>query len=252
MTATSSAARHRSDAKTSTPITDFTEALASTSFAKRGVAAASVTGLALTATVTGTALADPLPTTVPATPSNDFVANLSAADSATLVSLDMDWEPGDEVAAVAAEPEPEPEPEPVVEQTASRTYDRSAEASTESYTEPATSIPPARAGSVVETALQYVGYPYVYGAAGPSAFDCSGFVQYVFGLHGISLPRVSGAQGASGTVIPASEAQPGDLVVWGDSHIAIYLGDGMIVHASTPATGVKVSGLYGSYYFSRV
>lgn len=253
MTATSLVARHRSAAKTSTPITDFTETFVSTSFAKKGAAAASVTGLALTATVAGTAFAEPLPSTVPSAPSNDFVSNLSAEDSATLVSLDMDWEPGDEVAASATEPEPIVEE--VVEPTevaADRGYDRAADSSGEAYAQTSAAVPPARAGSVVETALQYVGYPYVYGAAGPSAFDCSGFVQYVFGLHGISLPRVSGAQGASGTVIPASEAQPGDLVVWGSSHIAIYIGDGMIVHASTPATGVKVSSLYGSYYFSRV
>ena len=98
----------------------------------------------------------------------------------------------------------------------------------------------------------FVGYPYVYGGSSPSGFDCSGFVQYVFAQHGIGLPRTSGEQGRAGTQIPASEAQPGDLVVWGESHIAIYIGDGMIVHASTPATGVKVSSLYGSYYFSRV
>lgn len=109
-----------------------------------------------------------------------------------------------------------------------------------------------KGNSIVETALKYVGYPYVWAANGPNAFDCSGLVQYVYGLHGIKLPRVSGDQGLAGTRISASEAKPGDLVVWGYSHIAIYLGDGKIVHAATPETGVVVGNLYGDYYFSRI
>ncbi len=247
MTVNNRAPRHRSALKTSTPLTDITDTFVAGAFGKKSVAAASVTGLAITAAVAGTATANPLPTTVPSAPSNDFVSNLSATDSATLVSLDVAWEPGDEVAATAAEPVVEEVVEPVVE-TASRDYEREQVQEEPAYG----AVPPARAGSIAATALQYVGFPYVYGAAGPSAFDCSGFVQYVFGLHGIGMPRMSGDQGRAGTPIPASEAQPGDLVVWGESHIAIYLGDGMIVHASTPATGVKVSGLYGSYYFSRI
>ena len=245
MTVNYSAPRHRSASKTTTPLSSLTDTLVSSGFTTKRVAVASATGVAVTATIAGSAFAGTLPSAVPSQPSDDFVSNLSAVDSATLVSLDIAWEPGDEVAATAAEPVVEEVVEEVATQTASRDYDRSA---SESYA----AEPPARAGSVVETALQYVGYPYVYGGTSPSGFDCSGFVQYVFAQHGIGLPRMSGEQGRAGTQIPASEAQPGDLVVWGESHIAIYIGDGMIVHASTPATGVKVSSLYGSYYFSRV
>ena len=247
MTVNYSAPRHRSASKTTTPLSSLTDTLVSSGFTTKRVAVASATGVAVTATIAGSAFAGTLPSAVPSQPSDDFVSNLSAVDSATLVSLDIAWEPGDEVAATAAEPVVEEVVEEVATQTASRDYDRSA-SSVESYGV----VPPARAGSVVETALQYVGYPYVYGGTSPSGFDCSGFVQYIFAQHGIGLPRMSGDQGRAGTQIPASEAQPGDLVVWGESNIAIYIGDGMIVHASTPATGVKVSSLYGSYYFSRV
>ncbi|MBP7880840.1 MAG: C40 family peptidase [Actinomyces sp.] len=247
MTVNYSAPRHRSVSKTTTPLSSLTDTLTSSGFTTKRIAVASATGVAVTATIAGSAFAGTLPSAVPSQPSDDFVSNLSAVDSATLVSLDIAWEPGDEVAATAAEPAVEEVVEEVATETASRDYDRSA-ASAES----SSVVPPARAGSVVETALQYVGYPYVYGGSSPSGFDCSGFVQYVFAQHGIGLPRTSGEQGRAGTQIPASEAQPGDLVVWGESHIAIYIGDGMIVHASTPATGVKVSSLYGSYYFSRV
>ncbi|WP_242491753.1 C40 family peptidase [Actinomyces minihominis] len=208
---------------------------------------ASATGVALTATIAGTAFAGPLASTVPTKPSDDFVSNLEATDSATLVSLDVEWEPGDEVAATAAEPVVEEVVEVVQEDVAAdRDYDRGYEEQT--YT----AAPPQAAGSIVETAMQYVGYPYVYGGSSPAGFDCSGFVLHVFAQHGISLPRISGDQGRAGTVISAAEAMPGDLVVWGDSHIAIYIGNGMVVHASTPETGVKVSGLWGSYYFSRI
>lgn len=121
-----------------------------------------------------------------------------------------------------------------------------------SYTPvPVRDLPPNPTGnSIVETALSYVGYPYVWAGTSPSGFDCSGFVQYVHGQHGISLPRMSDAQGKSGTRV--SNPQPGDLVVWPGQHIAIYIGNGQIVHASNPRDGVKVGPLYGSYYFSRL
>ena len=167
----------------------------------------------------------------------------------TIVSLDIEWDPGDTVAATAEPaPEPEPEPEPVLDEVATRgggwnSEEESAWVNVEI---------PAPSNSITETALQYVGYPYVYAASGPNAFDCSGFTSYVYAQHGKSIPRTSYAQGASGVHIPHDQAQPGDIVVLnGGGHVAIYLGDGMIVHASTPATGVKVSPVYGSYYFVR-
>lgn len=241
--------RHRGSEKALTPLADISDSFGV--FGKRSVAVASATGIALTAVVASTATAT-APTALPQAPQGDFVSNLEATDAATLVSLDVEWDPGDTVSVKAEEPapepEPEPEPEPVVQQntTASRSEER--------YVEPVTySAPPATMGSVVDTALQYVGSPYVWGASGPNAFDCSGFTSYIYGLHGISLPHSSGAQGGYGTPISAAEAQPGDLVVWTNlGHVGIYLGGGQIVHAGTPATGVNVSGLFGSYYFVRL
>ena len=99
----------------------------------------------------------------------------------------------------------------------------------------------------VEFALQFVGGTYVFGGVDPNnGVDCSGFTRYVYqhGL-GISLSRSSGSQASQGTAISASQMQPGDLLFYGSgksiNHVAMYIGDGKIVHASTEATGIKVS-----------
>lgn len=106
----------------------------------------------------------------------------------------------------------------------------------------------ASADAVIATARQYVGMPYVWGGSSPAdgGMDCSGLVQHVFAQHGVDLPRVSNDQARSGTAVASlAEARPGDLVAWdssgrnvGADHIAIYLGDGMILEA--PRTGLDI------------
>lgn len=104
------------------------------------------------------------------------------------------------------------------------------------------------AEAVIATARQYVGMPYVWGGSSPAdgGMDCSGLVQYAYGQHGIDLPRVSADQARAGSPVASmAEARPGDLVAWDNSgrnvgadHIAIYLGDGMILEA--PRTGLDI------------
>ncbi|MCP1386739.1 C40 family peptidase [Corynebacterium sp. TA-R-1] len=95
---------------------------------------------------------------------------------------------------------------------------------------------------IVDIALSKVGAPYVYGAAGPNAFDCSGFTSWVYAQAGISIPRTSGAQAAAGTRVPLDQLQPGDIVAYygGASHVAIYIGNGMMVDALNSGTPVGV------------
>ncbi|MBN7274106.1 hypothetical protein GNF18_02815 [Ligilactobacillus pobuzihii] len=117
----------------------------------------------------------------------------------------------------------------------------------ESYT-PA---PAASYGSVTSLAQSFVGKsPYKMGGTTPAGFDCSGFVQYVFGKQGKSLPRVTSAQENAGTKISVGQAQAGDLYFWGSRgssyHVAIALGGGSYVHA--PAPGQKVSTGSTHYY----
>ncbi len=110
---------------------------------------------------------------------------------------------------------------------------------------PAVSTGSGAGQEVVNYALQFVGNPYVWGGTDPvNGADCSGFVQSVYAHFGVALNRTSEAQMANGMSVPYSQAQPGDLICYG-SHIAIYMGNGQIVHASNsapyPAGGIKVS-----------
>ena len=103
--------------------------------------------------------------------------------------------------------------------------------------------------SVVSYALQFVGNRYVWGGTSlEKGVDCSGFTMRILGKYGISLPHSSKAQPSYGTKISASEAQPGDLFFYGSgrsiSHVAIYIGNGQIVHASNKRDGIKVSNAF--------
>ena len=124
---------------------------------------------------------------------------------------------------------------------------------TQSTTTETTSVPASSNGSViVATAKKYLGYKYVYGGSSPSTgFDCSGFTSYVFKQHGITLSRTSAGQYSNGVAVSRSNLQPGDLVMFGKSsitHVAIYIGGGQIIHASTPSTGVRIDSLSTGYY----
>ena len=86
--------------------------------------------------------------------------------------------------------------------------------------------------------LKFVGNPYVYGGTSlTNGADCSGFVQSVYKNFGISLPRTSSEQRSVG--VEYADAQPGDIVCYA-GHVGIYIGNGKIVHASSPSTGIKV------------
>lgn len=95
---------------------------------------------------------------------------------------------------------------------------------------------------VANFALQFVGNPYVYGGTSlTNGADCSGFVLAVYAQFGVSLPHSATADRSMGTAVGSlAEAQPGDLVCY-SGHVGIYIGNGQIVHASTPRTGIKIS-----------
>ena len=112
---------------------------------------------------------------------------------------------------------------------------------------PASATAAAPSAQALNVALAQVGKPYVYGATGPGAFDCSGLVQFAYGQVGIELPRTSQAQAGVGVPVSAEALQPGDLVfAYGGGHIGIYVGDGQYVYAPTEGDVVKVGAVpYG-------
>lgn len=106
--------------------------------------------------------------------------------------------------------------------------------------------------AVVNLAKQQVGKPYVWGAAGPNSFDCSGLVQYVYShAAGINLPRVTTQQETCGSEVSLNALEAGDLLFWGNRgntyHVAIYIGDGNFVQAPEPGQNVKVTNM--KYYY---
>ena len=116
-----------------------------------------------------------------------------------------------------------------------------------------------RAGnsSVVQAAYRNLGARYIWGASRPGAFDCSGFTMYVMRQFGISLPHSSSAQFRMGRSVSRGNLQAGDLVFFSSGtrgvvgHVGVYIGNGRMIHASTPSTGVIVSSLNESYYVAR-
>lgn len=99
---------------------------------------------------------------------------------------------------------------------------------------------------ICQYAKEFIGNPYVWGGTSlTKGTDCSGFVMSIFKKYGVKLPRNSRAQANCGTTIKVSEAKPGDLIFYAKgktiNHVAIYIGNGQVVHASSPKTGIKIS-----------
>ena len=107
----------------------------------------------------------------------------------------------------------------------------------------------ATAQAIVNAAYSQLGVKYVYGGSTPGVeLDCSGLVQYAHRMAGISLPRTSGAQGASGVAV--SSPQPGDIVCY-VGHVGIYIGNGQMIHAPQPGDVVKIASVYGNPWYRR-
>jgi cell wall-associated NlpC family hydrolase len=100
--------------------------------------------------------------------------------------------------------------------------------------------------------MQYLGIPYQWGGSSPSTgFDCSGFVMYVFGQVGVSLPHNAAAQYGYGVAVSMDQLQAGDIVFFdGLGHDGIYIGDGLFIHSPHTGDVVKISSLHDSWYAS--
>ena len=115
---------------------------------------------------------------------------------------------------------------------------------------PAVAAPTGSGGSAAVAAAQTrLGDPYVWGAAGPNSFDCSGLTMWAWAHAGVSLPHYSGAQYDSTTHIPMSDLQPGDLVFFADpgEHEAMYIGNGQVIEAPHTGANVRIMPLYSQF-----
>jgi len=108
---------------------------------------------------------------------------------------------------------------------------------------PVAGAPSARAAEAVAFAYRALGLPYVWGATGPNAYDCSGLTQAAWKSAGVSLPRTTYTQINAGTRVPQSQLRPGDLVFFysGISHVGLYIGNGQMIHAPHPGAPVRIA-----------
>lgn len=121
--------------------------------------------------------------------------------------------------------------------------DRASRSDTRDASLGAAKAPNARAASAVSYAYKAIGSPYVWGATGPNAFDCSGLTQAAYRSAGVALPRTTYAQIDSGQRVSRSELRPGDLVFFysGISHVGLYVGNGQMIHAPNPSAPVRLA-----------
>lgn len=187
----------------------------------------------------GEALKTTLTTTMLASDKEFNSSTTASSNSVTEDKLTILTAPTPKVTLVGTkpipEPEPEPEPEPVITSTTSSKNSKT-------YTDTVT-LTGDQQSDVVALAEAQLGKPYIWGAAGPNAFDCSGLVYYIYHDHkGFNIPRTANAQGMYSTPVAPENIAVGDIL-WTPKHIGIYVGDGKIIHAPNPSKPVSYANL---------
>jgi cell wall-associated NlpC family hydrolase len=182
------------------------------------------------------------------TDARELLAELTAEEKARLAEIERRKEEearrkAEELARQQAAEE-KARQEAAAEQEAEEAADEAATGDTGSGG--ATDAPASLGQKAVAFAETTIGLPYVWGATGPDSYDCSGLTQAAWKAAGVDLPRTTYDQVNAGTTVPVSEARPGDLVFFYDdvTHVGVYIGEGMMIHAPKPGTYVREESIY--------
>ncbi|MFF9484654.1 NlpC/P60 family protein [Streptomyces sp. NPDC014676] len=182
------------------------------------------------------------------TDARELMAKLTAEEKARLAAIEKEKQ--EEAARKAAElARQQAERQKAQEEAATAQQDggTSAGGTSGSTTSPSTdSSYTTKAEKALAFARAQIGKPYVWGATGPGSYDCSGLTQAAWKAAGVTVPRTTYDQVNAGTTVPVSQARPGDLVFFYDdvTHVGIYIGNGMMIHAPKPGTYVREESIY--------
>ncbi|KJK40906.1 glycoside hydrolase [Streptomyces variegatus] len=180
----------------------------------------------------------------------ELMSKLTAEEKARLAAIEK--EKREEAARKADELARQQAAQQRAQDEAARQQDSGSSSSGSSGTGSSSSTPPAdssyatKAEKALAFARAQIGKPYVWGAVGPGSYDCSGLTQAAWKAAGVTLPRTTYDQVNAGTTVPLSQAQPGDLVFFYDdvTHVGVYIGNGMMIHAPKPGTYVREESIY--------
>ncbi|MER7401938.1 NlpC/P60 family protein [Streptomyces sp. NPDC000070] len=176
-----------------------------------------------------------------------LLSKLTAEEKARLAAIEREKQ--QEAARKAAELARQQAAQRKAQEEAARQQDSgfpSAGSGSSSSTAPADSSYATKAEKALAFARAQIGKPYVWGAVGPGSYDCSGLTQAAWKAAGVTLPRTTYDQVGAGTTVSLADAQPGDLVFFYDdiTHVGVYIGNGMMIHAPKPGTYVREESIY--------
>lgn len=181
------------------------------------------------------------------TAARELMSRLTAEEKARLAAIEKKKQK--EAALKAAELARRQAEQQKAQEEAAAQQDGGTSGTSGSTTSPSTSTGSsyaAKAEKALAFARAQIGKPYVWGATGPGSYDCSGLTQAAWKAAGVTVPRTTYDQVDAGTTVPVSQAQPGDLVFFYDdvTHVGIYIGNGMMIHAPKPGTYVREESIY--------
>lgn len=181
------------------------------------------------------------------TDARELMSKLTAEEKARLAAIEKKKQK--EAARKAAELARQQAEQQKAQEEAAAQQDGGTSGTSGSTTSPSTSTDSsyaAKAEKALAFARAQIGKPYVWGATGPGSYDCSGLTQAAWKAAGVTVPRTTYDQVDAGTTVPVSQAQPGDLVFFYDdvTHVGIYIGNGMMIHAPKPGTYVREESIY--------